>query len=294
MPERRDLTEGEWALVRARWEGAHAPSDQGWRWLVLEIREALNAEIAPKIIERRALADGWCKRPDQTSSPLTPKAKRDKGGRHPFSKDGEEPPTTDIHPVVLPEGVKPSGYAGRGRPTDYRPEYAGMLDEFFRRFQLAILAERTMTGTRAVTIPILMPTIGRFAALIGVWPQRISEWVDRHPEFAEAHARALGVTEALLVEGGLAGHFNPQVVNFALRNLCGWKDRKDEAPTAGQVNAAMLDELYGSAMAKSREDGRRLREQRAKLRAEMDRPTPTREPAAEQRPAGGVPEEEED
>ena len=87
---------------------------------------------------------------------------------------------------------------------------------------------------RWVTRPVRCPTFAAYAARVGVAPVTIWRWSRRHPEFAEAHAKAKAIQEAFLVEQGTLGALNPQATMLGLRNLQGWTDRT-EVDVRGRV-----------------------------------------------------------
>lgn len=274
MPERRELTGDEWTAIRERWEGAHDAADAGFKWVALEAREAFGAELAPKAVERRASAEGWLKRPDRPSGPLASgpaqaaatTARRRRA--QPTDEPDRAPPPTRAFPVALLPGTKPPGYKGTGRPSAYRDEYVAMLDAFFD-VEVQTLVERTEFGVKVIRVPPRFPTFERFACDLGVTAQVLQDWGRAHPEFEAARLRAKGMQIALLIEGGLGGHFNANVANFALRNLAGWRDKPEETVDAAAVNAEELDRLYADVMRQSHERAERLRAERAAFRERM-------------------------
>lgn len=276
MPTRRDLTSEEWGAMRARWEGAHDPADAAFKWLALEAREAFNAEVAPKQVERRAQEEGWCKTPGKSSKPLSPGRRGrvvgdsagDEAQREAGADLADEQCAPPVYPVALPAGTKPPGYKGTGRPSDYREEYVAMLDAFFDVAPQTLI-ERTEAGTKIVRIAPRFPTFERFASQLGVTAQILQDWGRAHPEFEQARLRAKGIQIALLQECGLGGHYNANVANFALKNLAGWKEAVEPERDVQPVDLKSLDETYGKAMSQSVERAKQLRAERAAMLAKL-------------------------
>jgi hypothetical protein len=69
-----------------------------------------------------------------------------------------------------------------------------------------------------------------FAIERGYSPQRLSEFAEKSPEFAEALVFAKGWQEAKLVTLGLWGRLNSAMTKFVLLNCHSWKEEiKDQA-----------------------------------------------------------------
>lgn len=101
----------------------------------------------------------------------------------------------------------------------YRERYDQMEDpKFFR----------SKNKVEWVTKPVRPPSAAAYAAEIGVRRETLWAWEKQYDEFAEAMSIAKAIQEAMLVELGVCGAYNPSSVNFALKNLQGWTDRLEQ------------------------------------------------------------------
>lgn len=115
---------------------------------------------------------------------------------------------------------------GRGRPTDYRPEYCqSVIDDMAKGYSLTA-----------------------FAGLIGVSRSTINEWMSAHPEFSEAVSRAKALrlrdweTVALDMRTKGGGPGGATITVFGLKNMGGdeWQapERMETALSAKVEHAA--------------------------------------------------------
>lgn len=116
------------------------------------------------------------------------------------------------------------------------------------------------------------PTLERFASKIGVSRDTLHHWATAkledgtplHPEFSDTYTRCKDLATALLVEGGLEGNYEARIVQFALKNIAGWRDQID-THVEGTITSASkedLDAIYARGMEQSR-----IAAQEAKARA---------------------------
>lgn len=107
---------------------------------------------------------------------------------------------------------------GRGRPSDYKPEYCEQVVDH-------------MSEGASIT---------SFAAEIDVARSTINEWMSVHPEFSEAVKRAKAKCAAWwemrgrkLAEGKEEG--NPTLVIFGLKNMADddWRDKQEVQQKVG-------------------------------------------------------------
>lgn len=176
------------------------------------------------------------------------------------------------------DGGQPEEKRGRGQPTAYRPEYCDRIMEFFNidverveEIDVPIGNGKTVTERKAVLNRY--PTMERFAATIGVTRETVHEWATaltpdkkslRHPEFSYAYARARDLGNALLIEGGMAGLWNPSFAGLAAMNIAGWKTQSDEQvhATVSAATKEALDDAYEEAMAKAAQAREAIRARR--------------------------------
>jgi hypothetical protein len=98
---------------------------------------------------------------------------------------------------------------GAGRPTEFKPAYG---DEI-----LALMGEGL--------------SLAAAAADLGIHRQRVYEWVERHPEFADTINLAKSKRQAFLERRLLSAKDGPVVTStiFALKNAAGddWRDKQE-------------------------------------------------------------------
>ena len=120
----------------------------------------------------------------------------------------------------------------RGRPTKYSDDLPERLIEYFD--VEAFTAEATDSGKVAMT-PAKFPTMARFAARVGISRNTLHRWATEtdengdllKPEFCDAYKRAQDLQEAMLIEGGMAGAFQPSFAIFTAKNVLGWRDKQE-------------------------------------------------------------------
>lgn len=70
--------------------------------------------------------------------------------------------------------------------------------------------------------------LGSFAADNGFGKQRLTEFAAKNDKFASAYERAKQIQENKLFMLGLSGKGNVTMAIFALKNVAGWRDIKEE------------------------------------------------------------------
>jgi hypothetical protein len=276
MPVKRQPTPAEWAVIRARWEGAHEKTDDGeWKWLVHEVRDAMDIDITPAMLKKRCAAEGWARGGPQSVPLKSKRASPEKKGPK-VRPTKAEPDPEKVYPIAVVPGVKgPEDNPGPGRPTYYKKEYAAMMDAYFDQPAFTIVQMIGDNGeVTATQVPTRFPTFERFAVSIGAYTNLLNRWekaVDSkgsplHPEFVESCARARNVQSALLQENGLAGDYDRTITQFALKNLAGWKDKTETEVTVTQVSVDGLNERYQGAIERAKQRAETMRaERREKL-----------------------------
>jgi hypothetical protein len=126
------------------------------------------------------------------------------------------------------DGNKNGGDLVAGRKTKYKNKYADELVEYFMRFlemrddpQLDDSAERHgmvtieigENGKAQKKNPPMSgyPSLIKFAIKIGVTPQTLNNWKDKHEEFAEACEFADAIQDEILNERALTGEVDGRV-----------------------------------------------------------------------------------
>ena len=61
-----------------------------------------------------------------------------------------------------------------------------------------------------------IPQMSEFARKVGVTVRTLENWAKKHKAFGVAYEECLDKQQELLINGGLAGGFNPKIVQFLL------------------------------------------------------------------------------
>lgn len=282
MPRPSKLTPEQWAAARRRWEGCDRI---GFAWLREEVLAAFGDAPSRPAMQQMAESQGW-KKGGPPSEPIPPASASRKVSQPPAkatapsrkvtaagdSNPAAAAPEAAAKPRTAQKAEKPPGYAGTGRPGLYRPEYAEQIIAFFDVEPYKEVTVEGRSGPRVELVPNTFPTLQRFAHRIGVRATTVSDWataVDsegkpRHPEFAEAYARARELQEALFVEGTVAGVFSDRFAPFMAKNMFGWKDKTEVAVEVDPVSVEHLQEVFVKRMEAAQE---RMAEVYARRRA---------------------------
>lgn len=121
---------------------------------------------------------------------------------------------------------------GAGQPTKYKPEYAGMLVEYFNVEANKVDAEGNLKANP-------LPTLAGFACKIGVHRETLLNWAEVHREFFDALKMAKDHQERILVENGLMGGYDKTFAIFTAKNLIDWRD-KQEVEHKGKITLEAL------------------------------------------------------
>jgi len=127
-----------------------------------------------------------------------------------------------------------------GRPTDYKPEYAQELIDYFNQ---PAYTEKTIVFPNGIEkterLCNLFPTLTRFAANKRVTRETLHHWANERdandrlirPEFSDAYKIARQLQESVLVEGATAGVYNANFSIFTAKNVLGWRDKTEQEIT---------------------------------------------------------------
>ncbi|WP_192258642.1 terminase small subunit-like protein [Mesorhizobium caraganae] len=117
--------------------------------------------------------------------------------------------------------------ATAGRPTDYKPTYAEEI--------LQLMAEGL--------------SLAAAAAELGFHRQRVYEWEERHPEFADTIKLARSKRQLFLERRLLKADQGPVVTStiFALKNAAGedWREKQEVQHDVSDGLADLLREIDG-------------------------------------------------
>lgn len=135
-----------------------------------------------------------------------------------------------------------------GRPTDYDPKYVDEIIDYFsvQPLKRKLVAEYEGKDGKPIPIysdpePTSFPSLAGFAAKIGVHRDTLHEWQKKHKEFDEAVKLAKEYQEHWLLENGLRDRINASFGIFALKNICGYRD-KPEGPEVVVNNITKLSD----------------------------------------------------
>lgn len=248
------LSSEQWLQARRRWEG---DARDGFDWLAKEMVAAWGVPLSRQGVSVRARREGWEKGGDP-SRPLAPVvAQQGKGVAQQKVVVAQQPEPGGEAAEVADEVVEPPAPAerhGPGRPTKYRAEFAEKILTFFNKEPFTEVDVAQPSGlVKRQRLPTDPPMLASFAKQIGVSVRTLNRWAVelddetgnvRHPEFAEAFARAREFLEALLVRGGVLGLYDPRVVQFALKNLAGWADQPARTSEVAPISKEELEATY--------------------------------------------------
>jgi hypothetical protein len=151
--------------------------------------------------------------------------------------------TIDIQ-VSDERGITESTFVARcaGRPTDYRPEYADQLLEYFRKPAWDQLVDGRVVEGFFPTLAGFSCQIDKTRATLWLWATaRNDDGTRKHPEFAHAFEQVKDYQEDYFVKGYMAGKYrNPGIGALIAKNLLDWKDKQEIAQTLESAVAATV------------------------------------------------------
>jgi hypothetical protein len=95
--------------------------------------------------------------------------------------------------------------SGNKISAKYDPDYCDQMLEYFREE--------------------VYPTVELFAETLGVVPSTLYNWCEKHPRFGDAFSRCMNIQKGKMIEGGMKGLFNPQIVKFVAVNCHGMSEK---------------------------------------------------------------------
>jgi hypothetical protein len=286
MPRTSALSPDQWAQARRRWEGCDAA---GFEWLRREMEAAFGVAPSRPAIRQAAAKAGW-EKGGAASQPLTAAGAVESVGAkvsppEPVAKVSRRrrevaDEVVDAAPSSSPPAAPASReYRGPGRPTSYRPEFATKIIEFFDVEPFEDIPVPQPSGlVKLQRMPRKPPMLGAFAKSIGVSKTAVDTWATavnsdggpRHPEFAEAYARARVMQEELLTVGGSMGAYESRFLAMVMKNLCGWQDQPAPKEDHAAVSKDELDRRFGQRMEAARLRQMAVLEERRALRRLAD------------------------
>lgn len=117
--------------------------------------------------------------------------------------------------------------------TTYDPEFhpRAVVEFFHRALENVPPIERIETergDVKYVQAPVYLPTLARFAVVVGVTRQTIWAWAKKYELFERAVDTAKAIQEDMLVNlGGTRAH-DSRFCEFVLKNRHGWADKIEQ------------------------------------------------------------------
>lgn len=288
MGTRNKVTPEQWRIAKDRWESCDKP---GFEWLVREMVEAFGGPIIRQTVSVRATREAWEKHSD--AQPSLPIPRRPDVAQHGTSvaqhgddvaqhskrqrkaKAGEEPPPEVADEVVdapAPKG-KPAARAV-GRPSKYEDRFAELIVEWFDKEPYTDEQVDLPNGSvklQRMATPV--PMLAGFAKSIGSDLRTVNRWATelaeegkfKHPDFAEAYARAREMQEALVASGAMLGVYESRAAAFFLKNKHGWQDQPAQKVSVAAISREELDRIYGSGMEAARRRAIEVAERKLKM-----------------------------
>lgn len=121
---------------------------------------------------------------------------------------------------------------GNKASVKYREEYCQLLLNFFAVPEREIVYERKyykdgtlQCETPKIVLPPRFPTFELFAASIGVVPNTLLNWCEKHPRFADAYAQAKNIQLGIAKAHGAMKDYDSNFTKFLLVNDHGMSDK---------------------------------------------------------------------
>lgn len=102
------------------------------------------------------------------------------------------------------------------RNTKYQPTYIEGMRRYFFEYE----KDETKKG---------IPQFSEYARKIGVTLRTLENWAKKKKAFGEAYDECRDKQQEMLINGGLAGQFNPKIVTFLMEARAA-QEKKNRAP----------------------------------------------------------------
>lgn len=133
-----------------------------------------------------------------------------------------------------------------GRPTKYSPEILTQAEEYLAEC-VDVIEEYedqeqqahggTLTRNRKPTLYVKIPTKEGLALYLGVTKPTLYEWEAKHKEFSSFMDKLGSAQASRLMQGGLAGTYNPKIAAILLTKH-GYREGKDITTDDKPITAA--------------------------------------------------------
>lgn len=177
-----------------------------------------------------------------------------KATRAPAKKPTTKKPVTKKPAAkAAPKALVAEEPAKLGRPSLYRPEYGGMLVEYFNIEPTREVTRQVVTKSGDVvemtqTVPNDLPTLAGFCCKIGVHRETLLNWSKAHPEFFDALKHAKEHQERILVANGITGFYDKTFAIFTAKNLINWRDKTEVEHDLSDPLKDLLTKVAGGSL----------------------------------------------
>lgn len=136
---------------------------------------------------------------------------------------------------------------GAGRPTTYREEYIGMVDDYLATcvdtpYQL-LKSEGNNSQSWENRLRVKLPTIEGYSIYIDTALTTIDSWRAKNPDFSGALDKIAKMQRERLTENGLAGTYNSTIAKLILSANHGMVERKDVTTDGKQLPVPILGSI---------------------------------------------------
>lgn len=207
----------DWAKLRAEWESSN---QDGYVWL------ATKYGVDASNMKKRMVKESWVKNTNASTNSTN------RNGAALVEIDAVElPANTNEIPTITNENTSVE-LPSRGRPTKYKPEYCQQIIDYFSNNDAYEILEHESDETRRKAFLNRPITIYGFAQKIGVDVDTVANWANArdengkldNPDFFGAYKAAMTMQAAMILEGSIAGVYNPAISALILKNNHGYRD----------------------------------------------------------------------
>lgn len=113
----------------------------------------------------------------------------------------------------------------------YKDDYCDKILKYFAEPPSEIVYERsyykdgTLKSEKPIILPPKFPTFELFAASIGVVPNTLLNWCDKHPRFADCYAQAKNMQLGIAKTNGVKKLYDSNFTKFILMNDHGMSEK---------------------------------------------------------------------
>lgn len=121
----------------------------------------------------------------------------------------------------------------RGRPIEYKPEYATQVDAY-----LATCGPQYDADTKQTSFNL--PKIEGYALFLGVNKSSLYEWEEKYDDFSDALQKIRAEQHNTLVDRGITGEFNSTITKLMLSHNHGYTEKTDLTSAGEKIAGATL------------------------------------------------------